>query len=170
MRTTVAVAAAVMIAVSPFALQSAAQAQVAFVEKQNNSEVLGSDFVGTQVVGKDGQQIGKISNLVFDQDGRIELAIIGIGGFLGIGEKDVAVPFDAIKSETVNDRPAFVVDATKEQLKAAPVYQTLNTQAMKERIAEWRVKAAQSWADVKSRASKAYDDAKQRVDDARQKQ
>jgi sporulation protein YlmC with PRC-barrel domain len=168
MKTTLAAVTALMISVGPVAAQNTAQAPVSFVSKQNNSEVLGSDFIGTPVQTKDGQQIGKISNLVFDQEGRIELAVIGVGGFLGIGEKEVAVPFDAIKSETVNNKNVFVVDATKEDLKTAPPYQTLNAQAFNQRMADWRVKAAQSWADVKSRAAKAYDEAKQRVEEQRQ--
>jgi sporulation protein YlmC with PRC-barrel domain len=161
-----------MIAVSPVAAQTTpsttAAAPLSFVDKQNDTEVLGTDFVGTPVMTKDGQQIGKISNLVFDQEGRIELAVIGVGGFLGIGEKEVAVPFDAVKSETVNNKNVFTVDATKDQLQAAPSFQTLNAQALKQRIGEWREKAVKSWAEVKSRATKAYDEAKQRVEEARQ--
>src|SRR5208282_5753484 len=130
MKTTLAAATALLIAVSPVAAQTnAPTAPMSFVDKQNNSEVLGTDFIGTPVMTKDGQQIGKISNLVFDQEGRIELAVIGVGGFLGIGEKEVAVPFDALKSETVSNKNAFVVDATKDQLKTAPAFQTLNAQA-----------------------------------------
>jgi sporulation protein YlmC with PRC-barrel domain len=168
MKTTLAAVTALMIAVSPVAAQTTAQAPVSFVGKQNTSEVLGSDFIGTPVTTKDGQQIGKISNLVFDQEGRIELAVIGVGGFLGIGEKEVAVPFDAIKPETVNNKNIFIVDATKDELKTAPAYQTLNAQAFNQRMADWRVKATQSWADIKSRAAKAYDEAKQRVEETRQ--
>ena len=107
-------------------------------------------------------------NLVFDENGRIELAVIGVGGFLGIGEKEVAVPFDSVKSDVVNNKHVFTVDATKEQLQAAPAFKTLNDQAFKERLAGWRTKASQSWAEVKARASKAYDDAKTRVNEARQ--
>jgi len=154
---------ALMIAVSPAAAQ-----KVTFVDKQNNSEVLGTDFIGTPVVGKDGQQVGKVANLVFDQNGRIELAVIGIGGVLGIGEKEVAVPFEAVKSEVKDGRHVFAIDATKEQLKDAPAYQTLNKQAFNERMKEWREKAQHIWGDVKSRAEKAYEEAKEKVEEARQ--
>ena len=119
MKTTLAAVAALMIAVSPAAAQTPT-----FMDMQNNTEVLGTDFIGTPVNDKSGQQIGKIANLVFDQTGRIELAVIGVGGFLGIGEKDVAVPFDAVKSEVANGKHVFVIDATKAQLKAAPAYKT----------------------------------------------
>ncbi len=166
MKTTLAAVAALMIAASPLAAQ-ADTAPIHFVDKQNSSEVLGTDFIGTPVLTKNNQQIGKISNLVFDQDGRIELAVIGVGGFLGIGEKEVAVPFDSVKSDTVNKKHVFIIDATKEQLTAAPAYTTLNDQAFNERMAGWRAKAAKSWADIKSRAAKAYDEAKNRVEEAR---
>src|SRR5262249_18640021 len=123
----------------------------------------GTDFVGTPVNGKDGQPIGKIANLVFDQHGRIELVLVGIGGVLGIGEKKGALPFDSIKTQTVNDKKVFVIEPTKDQLKAAPSYLTLNKQALKQRLSEWRTTAQQSWADVKSRASKVYGEAKEGV-------
>jgi sporulation protein YlmC with PRC-barrel domain len=170
MKMTLTAVTALMIAVSPLAAQTntPAPSATSFVDQQNQSEVLGTDFVGTAVTTKDGQQVGKISNLVFDENGRIELAVIGVGGFLGIGEKEVAVPFDSVKSEVVNNKHVFTVDATKEQLQAAPAFKTLNDQAFKERLAGWRTKASQSWAEVKARASKAYDDAKTRVNEARQ--
>ncbi len=168
MKITLAAATALMIAVGPAAAQTSASAPVAFVDKQNNSEVLGTDFIGTPVNGKDGQKIGKIANLVFDQNGRIELAVIGVGGLLGIGEKDVAVPFDAVKSGEAGGKHVFVIDATKDQLKAAPAYQTLNRQAFNEQMKEWRAKAQQSWGEVKDRAAKAYEEAKEKVEEARQ--
>ncbi len=164
MKTTLAAVAALMIAVSPLAAEP-----VKFVAEQNQSEVLGTDFVGTQVVSAEKQPLGKIANLVFDQSGHIELAVIGVGGFLGIGEKEVAVPFDALKSEVVNNKHVFSVELTKDQLKAAPAFKTLNDQARHELIAKWRAKAEQSWADLKSKAGKAYDEAKERVNEAREK-
>jgi len=154
MKTTLAAVAALMIAVSPAGAQT-----LTFMDTQNNTEVLGTDFIGTPVNGKDGQPLGKIDNLVFDQNGRIELAVIGIGGYLGIGEKVVAVPFEAVKSDVANGKHVFVIDATKDQLKAAPTYETLNAQALAVRMKEWREKAQASWTDIKSRTSKAYEKA-----------
>ncbi len=159
MKTTLAAVAALMIAVS-----SAAAQTPTFMDVQNDTEVLGTDFIGTPVNDKSGQQIGKIANLVFDQTGRIELAVIGVGGFLGIGEKDLAVPFDAVKSEVVNGQNVFVIDATKAQLVAAPIYKTKNAEARAERVKEWREKAQASWTDIKARTSKAYEEAKEKVE------
>ena len=159
MKTTLAAMAALMIAGSPAAAQTPT-----FMEMQSNMEVLGTDFIGTPVNGKDGQLLGKIDNLVFDQNGRIELAVIGVGGYLGIGEKIVAVPFEAVKSDVANGKQVFVIDATKDQLKAAPTYQTLNAQALAVRMKEWREKAQASWIDIKARTSKAYEEAKGKVE------
>ncbi len=164
MKMTLTAVAALMIAVSPLAAQTPN-----FVPEQNQSEVLGTDFVGTQVVSKDKQPLGKIANLVFDQNGHIELAVIGIGGFLGIGEKEVAVPFDALKSEEVNNKSVFTVDLTKDQLKAAPAFKTLNDQARHEMIAKWRAKAEKGWADLKAKAGKTYEETKERVNEAKEK-
>jgi hypothetical protein len=61
-------------------------------------------------------------------------------------------------------KQVFILDATKEQLRAAPAYKTLSGEAFKQRMPDWRAKAQQSWADIKNRAGKAYDDAKQRVE------
>ena len=163
MKIALAALTALMIAVSP----AAAQAPLTFMEMQNNTEVLGTDFFGTTVNGKDGQPVGKIANLVFDQNGRIELVVVGVGGFLGVAAKEVAVPFDAVKPEVVAGKHVFVIDATKEQLKAAPAYKTLNDQALAERMKDWREKAQASWADVKVRASKAYEEAKEKAEDVK---
>ena len=168
MKAMLAAAAALMIAASPVTAQTNAPAPLSFADQQKNSEVLDTDFIGAPVTTKDGQPIGRIANLVFDRDGSIELAVIGTGGLLGIGEKNVAVPFDAVKSEMVSNREVFVVDATKDQLMAAPAFKTLNAKALDARMKDWRAKAQQSWADIKSRAAKMYGEAKQRVEEAKQ--
>jgi sporulation protein YlmC with PRC-barrel domain len=164
MKTAFAAVAALMIACSPLAAQSGT---INFASQQNPTEVLGTDFIGTPVLTTGGQKIGSIANLVFDQNGRIELAVIGVGGFLGVGQKDVAVPFDSIKSDVQNNKKVFVIDSTKEQLQAAPSYQTLDEKAFKERMATWRAKAAASWAELKKRASDAYQQAKTKIDEER---
>lgn len=168
MKATLAAVTALMIVASPAAAQTAAPAPLNFVEQQSDSEMLGSDFIGTPVNTKDAQPIGRIANLVFDKDGSIELAVIGIGGFLGIGEKTVAVPFDALKPEKVNGQQVFTVDATKDQITAAPAFKTLSGQAFNERMKDWRAKARESWTNLKSQAAKMYGEAKQRLEESTQ--
>lgn len=50
----------------------------------------------------------------------IDAAIVGVGGFLGAGEKDVAVSFSAIEAEKKNDKTYLTLDTTKDALKNAP--------------------------------------------------
>ncbi|MBR0555469.1 PRC-barrel domain-containing protein [Ciceribacter sp. L1K23] len=56
-----------------------------------------SDFEGKSVYGSDGESIGEINDVLVSQDGSVNAVIIGVGGFLGIGEKDVAVNMAALQ-------------------------------------------------------------------------
>jgi sporulation protein YlmC with PRC-barrel domain len=56
-----------------------------------------SDLIGTTVVGNNNETIGEINDVLMDAQGRVAGVIIGVGGFLGMGEKDVAIPMDALR-------------------------------------------------------------------------
>lgn len=56
-----------------------------------------SKLEGLDVYNNNDEKIGDISELLVDQSGKIQAVVIGVGGFLGMGEHDVAVPFDQIK-------------------------------------------------------------------------
>jgi len=60
-------------------------------------QMLSSDLSGTTVYGMNNENIGEINDMLMDRDGRVTAVIIGVGGFLGIGEKDVAVPFETLE-------------------------------------------------------------------------
>src|SRR4051812_12234753 len=62
-----------------------------FVAKQTNDQWLASKFKGTDVIGTDDKKIGDVSDILFDKDKKIDAYIVGVGGFLGIGQKDVAI-------------------------------------------------------------------------------
>jgi sporulation protein YlmC with PRC-barrel domain len=64
-------------------------------------------------------KIGDIDDVLVDKDGRITALIIGVGGFLGVGEKDVAVPFSAVKGTKKNDKWWLTLNETKDSLKKA---------------------------------------------------
>jgi sporulation protein YlmC with PRC-barrel domain len=64
-------------------------------------------------------KLGDVNDVLTSKDGKIETLIIGVGGFLGVGEKDVAVPFDAVKIVKKDDKPTLVMDTTKDALKQA---------------------------------------------------
>lgn len=55
--------------------------------------MLASRLIGTTVVSQNNETIGDVNDILFDRNGQVMAAVVGVGGFLGIGEKDVAVPF-----------------------------------------------------------------------------
>ena len=57
-------------------------------------------LIGVGVYGPDDKQIGKIDDLLVDKNGSAKTIVIGVGGFLGFGKKDVAVPFSAMQWRT----------------------------------------------------------------------
>jgi sporulation protein YlmC with PRC-barrel domain len=66
-------------------------------------------------------KIGEIMDVLVDKAGQITSLIVGVGGFLGAGEKDVAVPFDAVHVTTKNNNKWYLImNATKDSLKSAP--------------------------------------------------
>ena len=67
-------------------------------------------------------KIGEISDVLVGQDGRIEAFIVSVGGFLGLGEKDVAVPFSAVHATQKNGGWYLTMNATKDSLKEAHGY------------------------------------------------
>jgi hypothetical protein len=76
-----------------------------------------SKIVGSDVQTKSGEKIGDIRDLVFDDHGHIVLAIVSTGGFLGVGDRLHAVPWEAL---TLGPRDNRVLDIDKAHLKAAP--------------------------------------------------
>src|SRR5687768_12113336 len=63
-----------------------------FLEVRPQDQFRASKLIGTRVTGANNENIGEINDVLMDQNGRAHAVIIGVGGFLGIGEKDVAVP------------------------------------------------------------------------------
>ena len=78
-----------------------------------------SDFYRQSVYDKNNDKIGDISDVLFDSGKKASLAILGVGGFLGIGEKNVAVQFDSIQRTVRDGKVYLTMDANKDQLKAA---------------------------------------------------
>ncbi len=66
-------------------------------------------------------KIGEIMDVLVDKDGKITAFIVGVGGFLGAGEKDVALHFNAVQFKTKGNNKWYpVMNATKDALKMAP--------------------------------------------------
>jgi sporulation protein YlmC with PRC-barrel domain len=86
---------------------------------------LASDIIGKTVYSSandDGENIGSISDIVLSPEGEAQAVVIGVGGFLGIGKKDVAIEYDLVKwTERDGDR-YLVVETSADALKALPTF------------------------------------------------
>ncbi len=79
-----------------------------------------TDYYKQNVYDPSNNKIGEIQDVLVSNDGRIEAFIIGIGGLLGAGEKDVAAPFDAVKATQKDGKWTLTMNASADQLKSAP--------------------------------------------------
>lgn len=105
------------------------------------TDFLASKLIGTRVyvteanvdpsktvdkVSADWKDIGEINNIVVGRDGSVRAVVLGVGGFLGIGEKDVAVQMASLNFvKKIGDAPSdyfIVVRGSKESLQSAPTY------------------------------------------------
>ena len=78
-----------------------------------------STICGDTVVNGDGDNLGQIEELMIDlESGRVAYAVLSFGGFLGIGDKLFAIPFEALELDAENHR--FVLDQPRERLEKAP--------------------------------------------------
>lgn len=89
-------------------------------------QVLTSGLVGQSVYNSakdDAVSIGEVKDVVLNPEGRAEAAIVGVGGFLGVGEKEVAVGLDQLSwTEKPDKKRWLVIATTKEELDKAPAY------------------------------------------------
>jgi hypothetical protein len=88
---------------------------------------LGADQAVKAGAEKDWDNIGEINELVLGRDGAVKAVVLGVGGFLGIGEKNVAVSMNDIRFVKNGDGATdyfLVVDANKEALNSAPAFKT----------------------------------------------
>jgi sporulation protein YlmC with PRC-barrel domain len=75
-------------------------------------------LIGRNIVNANGDTVGEIDSVVIDQSGKVRYVIVGVGGFLGIGKKDVALAWDEL---TISENGEKVTTtATKDQLAALP--------------------------------------------------
>ena len=81
-----------------------------------------TNYYKQNVYDRSDNKLGTVDDVLIDKDGKITALIIGVGGFLGVGEKDVAAPFRMVQMTKKNDKWYLTMDATKDQLKSAPGY------------------------------------------------
>jgi hypothetical protein len=97
------------------------------INSQKPDQWLASKFKGTDVVGADDKKIGDVSDILFDKTGKVEAFIVSVGGFLGMGAKDVAVEpssFQVVAGDKSKNEPdKLKLSMTQEQLKTAAAFE-----------------------------------------------
>ncbi len=84
---------------------------------------LGSDITGSTVFNNKTEELGTINELIVDKTkGNVRFAVVGVGGFLGMGETDVMVPWTAFqcRPEQNGDGMTYLLNVTREQIEKAP--------------------------------------------------
>ena len=112
------------------------------MDNNETGTLIGSDKVeGTAVYGADNNKIGSIERVMIDkQSGRVSYAVLGFGGFLGLGNDHYPLPWQSLKYDT--GLGGYVTGVTEQQLRGAPKYGNDN---------EW------NWGDVgRTRAVNDY--------------
>ena len=192
MKTTLlSIAAAALMAASLPAFAESAAPGDAFIPAQKMTEYLAKDrLLGANVKNKDGQIIGDIEDLIIDNDDRVAGVIMGVGGFLGIGEKKVAVKTSALQLEMTDGKMnVLMTAATKDALKAAPAYERVlpkkgiferimakgqelkdkSSATAKDAVDAAKDKAGPAMENAKKQAGEAMDKAKQQAGEAMDK-
>lgn len=96
-----------------------------YLSSQPRNSFRSDKVIGNELKSKsDDESIGDISDLLIDEDGQIVAVIVEVGGFLGMGQKDVAIAWDSVehRSNDDGDGREFTVDTTKNDLRNAPEY------------------------------------------------
>lgn len=89
-------------------------------ERHEHPQVLSaSTLSGDKVTNPEGENLGEIKELMIDLDsGRVAYAVLSFGGFLGMGDKFFAIPWEALRLSTEEHK--FYLDVPKDRLKEAP--------------------------------------------------
>ncbi len=130
-----------------------------FLKGQVQGELATVRLAGTRVFNAKTDVIGTISDVVLGADGKASAVIINVGGFAGVGSKQVGVPYSALKvGPVVDGSRVLLLDVTKEQLQAAPTYIATDpgrVERAKQKASEWLKVAKEKASELSKQATEA---------------
>ena len=142
------IAAAVLCALAPALAQdsneaapfwpSAVRATGAYPVRQDTNQMLGTNLIGAKVISASNETVGKIANLVINDDGAVEAAVISTSGLLGFRKKDVAVTYKSLNIVRTQKGDAIdhvTIAATKNDLRQAAEFKPLTRQMTEKQAA-----------------------------------
>ena len=120
LKSLTAISAGLMVASTAAFGQPTSSGRAEIMTSVPNNSTTVTDWYKQNVYDPSDNKIGEIMDVLVSPEGRATALIVGVGGFLGAGQKDVAVPFTAVK-HTMKDKKIYLtMDTTKDALKAAP--------------------------------------------------
>ncbi|MGN7292147.1 PRC-barrel domain-containing protein [Rhizobium sp. SAFR-030] len=101
-----------------------------YLTQQSETQMSANDYIGKAIYNGENNSIGDVNDIIIEQNGGIAAVVVGVGGFLGIGEKNVALPMSKVtmSRDTENQDVRLTTTETAEALKSAPEFQTLDDQ------------------------------------------
>ena len=127
-KTTMTAVLAAMMALSMPAVaqttstQTAPAARSGAMHQLQPGQIRASEMIGSSVYDAQNRDIGKIKDVILDQQGRIDQVVLDVGAFLGMGGKYVAVPMRDLKTANQNGKVRWTTNMTKEQLQQARAF------------------------------------------------
>jgi ElaB/YqjD/DUF883 family membrane-anchored ribosome-binding protein len=165
--------AALAAASLPVSAEEAAKAGSIFITAQKPTEYLVKDrLIGAKVKNSSGEIVGDIEDLIVDNSDHVTGAVMGVGGFLGIGEKKIAVNTSALQLEVTDGKMNVILPAaTKDALKGAPAFERSQPkkgilERITEKVEELKDKSTSTAKDAYENAKPAVEKAKEAAKDA----
>jgi len=100
-----------------------ASSSASSITAQKPDQLLVSNLKGVDVMGSDDKKVGDISDLLFTKDGKVEAYLVSVGGFLGVGAKEIALTPNQIQLSQENGSWKAKVSMNKDQLAQAPNFE-----------------------------------------------
>ncbi len=120
MRNLIALSAGILLASSAAFAQPISTGRAELMTSVPSSSLTVTNWYKQNVYDPARNKIGEITDVLVAPNGQINAVIVGVGGFLGAGEKDVAVNFNSIKQTKKDNKVYLTMDTTKDALKNAP--------------------------------------------------
>ena len=139
-------------------------AAVQFITTQPSNEWLAGVFIGAKVQNAAGDTVGDIYDLMFSPQGQINTVVIGVGGFLGMGERTVAIPYNALsfKAGAKGER-IIIVPLSKDNLVKAPDFKASERttfQKVEDKAVEVGQKTVDKAVELKDKAAAKIEEMK----------
>jgi hypothetical protein len=177
MKRFIATTALALVMASPAYLAHSEMKELSAIERLEQGDILASTLIGMRIYAtendvdaepyeagaeREWDDLGEVDDVILTKDGSVKAVILGIGGFLGIGERDIAIDMSSLNFVRENDDADdffLVVNANKEVLEKAPAYETHAEMEADEKAADKDKMAKAETAEKDQMAAKDADNA-----------